>query len=647
MDEVNMHDCNEILKQLQPDGDSSDIREAAYLAGEQKCEEAVPALAKLLETGSLGIQEAADQALRQIGGSATVKAVAPLLRSDDAPVRNLSMDIMREVGAQDMPTLVSLLHDEDPDIRIFASDILGSTKTVAAVSPLGDALLKDPEVNVRYQAAVSLGDLQHREAAPYLNKALGDEEWIQFAVIEALSKVGDSSSVSALAKAMTKSSDLVASMIVDALGEMGDVKAVAMLLKQLDASPTALRNKIVKAIVQILGGKSLTLLSESEREKFREYLLVALTDEETEIQDAAILGLGFVGGEKAAQEVLALAAGLDFEMDHERLEGAINSLINIGFTDALKAGLEGDDYKIARLSIEVMAKLEDDSVPPLFMSVFWDKERDIQRDLVTALSSTGGEGTREFFLDIADRHNDGSVLKSALAFLGAIGDDQVGEILFGFLEHPYDDVKEAALEACVEIGGDALDQRFRELFKSPDPVHRLMAIYAMGKLGIADHIEEIKIALEDEVPDIRKVALEGFTEMCVEIGEWLPLLRARLSDENREVRLTVVELMGQCPGEEVQPFLLEALQDDDDWVRVRAVEALGARQAQECIQPLVELLAEGNTLLSLKAIDALGNIDGNVAFRALLEVMNAEDPELHAAAEDALARLQEQEGGDY
>lgn len=641
-----MHDCNKIIEQLQSDGDSGDIREAAFNAGERRCEEAVPVLANLLKTGSLGIQEAADLALRQIAGPATVQAVTPLLRSDDAPVRNLSMDILREIGAQDMSTLVSLLHDDDPDIRIFASDILGSTGATSAVAPLGDALLKDPEVNVRYQAAVSLGNLQHREAASYLNKALGDEEWIQFAVIEALSKVGDSSSVSALAKAMTKSSDLVASMIVDALGEMGDVKAVAMLLKQLDSSPTALRNKIVKAIVQILGGKSLTLLSESEREKFRQYLLVALKDEEQDIQDAAILGLGFVGGEKASQEVLKLGASLDFEQDQERLVGVVSTLTNIGLTAALQDSLKNGEYKVARLCIEVLSNLKDDSVPQLFMDVFWDKERDLQRDLVGALASIGGEGTKDFFLDVAQKHNDGSVLKGALAYLGDTGDSSIGETLFGFLEHPYDDVKEAALEACVAIGGDELDARFRELFSSPDPIHRLMAVYAMGKLGIADHVDEIKMALEDEIPDIRKVALEGFASMCVDIGEWMPVLRPRLSDENREVRLTVVELLGQCVGADVQPYLLEALADDDDWVRVRAVEALGARQAPEAIQPLVELLGEGNTLLSLKVIDALGSIGGNVAFRALLEVVNDEDPELQPAAEDALARLQEQEGGE-
>ena len=171
-----MGDHEELLNQLRS-GDVELEREAAFAAGEGKVEEAVPLLARLVQSQNLGVQEAADRALRRIGGPAVVRAVAPLLRSDDPPSRNIAMDVMREVGDQDFPTLIDLLHDDDPDMRIFSSDILGSTGNLMAVSALCEALLKDPEVNVRYQAAVSLGALGRPEAAKCLNKALSDDEW--------------------------------------------------------------------------------------------------------------------------------------------------------------------------------------------------------------------------------------------------------------------------------------------------------------------------------------------------------------------------------------------------------------------------------------------------------------------------------------
>lgn len=640
-----MENCKEIAKVLES-GEIEEKREAAFLAGQHECKEAIPGLAQLLLSDNLGLQEAADMALRKLGGVETAEAVIPLLRSDDAPVRNLSMDILREISGQAMSSLMNLVHDEDPDIRIFISDILGSSDSTQAVSALGEMLLKDPEVNVRYQAAVSLGELQLKAGAKYLNQALKDEEWIQFAVIEALAKVRDDSSIGALAKAMGRSSDLVASMIVEALGEMGNVKAVPMLLSQMDKAPTALRNKIVKAIVNILGGKSLTLLSEKEREKFREYLLVAIHDEEEEIQDAAILGLGFVGGEKASKVVLELAANMDAEREPERLDGAIDALANIGLSPALENALHNGDTASALVAVEALGRAVSDNSCSLMTGVFWECDREVQRALISAISKCGAKA-KAFFLDVLEKHNDGTVLKGALAYFGEVlKDTDTGDVLFGFLEHPYDDVKEAALEACVNVGGSEMGGRFRTLFRSPEPIHRLMAVYAMGKLDISAHIEDIKLALEDEIPDIRKVALEAFAGLCSELPTWLPVIESRLQDENREVRLAVVDLMGSCSDDKIVPLLMAALNDEDDWVRVRAVEALGSRKSTASVPRLVELSTEDSPLVQLKAVEALGNIGGQMAFRALFEVVNSDNHELAAAAEDALARIQDEQGGE-
>lgn len=261
-----MSEEQHILEVLQSD-DAEQVREAAYSAGELRLEAAVPHLVRHLQSQNIGVQEAVDNALRKIGGAAAVAGVIPLLRSDDAPIRNISMDILRDIGRDEFDALKQLLHDEDPDIRIFASDILGTSGSILAVPALCEALLRDPEVNVRYQAAVSLGTLAFPEAADCLNKAMQDEEWVQFSVIEALIKIRAESSVNALVKALDTTSDLVASMIVDALGEMGNLKAVPLLLKRIEKSPTPLRNKIVRAIVSILGKKSLSLLGEREQQR--------------------------------------------------------------------------------------------------------------------------------------------------------------------------------------------------------------------------------------------------------------------------------------------------------------------------------------------------------------------------------------------
>lgn len=634
----------EDIRSLLTSDDTDKIREGAYAAGEGRLKECIPLLAGHLKSHSLGVQEAADYALRSIGGPETVQAVVPLLRSDEAPVRNLSMDILREVGNEDVASLNELLEDEDPDIRIFAADILGSCAHVMAVQPLCKALLKDPEVNVRYQAAVSLGSLEEKQAADCLNRAMDDEEWVQFAVIEALTKLRAESSVNALAKAMDKSSDLVCSMIVEALAEMGNIKAVPLLLKRMDSSPAALRNKIVKAIVLILGGRSLTMLTDHEREHFRAYALAALHDEDPEIQDAASQGLAYVGGEQASASVLELAERLDPVQDQERILSLADSLASIGFTQALQDALLTGSWKAGMVAVKALELLKDPRGAEIIAQCFWDKDREMQRALIDAMGVVADCSQRDFYFDVLDRHNDGHILKGALTFLGSkCPSPEDGDSLFAMLEHPYDDVKEVALEACVALDGPEMRARFKELFQSPEPIHRFMAVYALGKLSPLDNLEELKLALEDEIPDVRKVAVEALAPVCNELGDDFSLLLARLNDEVREVRLTVVQLMGaacQKPG--VEEYLLHALEDEDDWVRIRAVEALGERGCKDALPRIVPMLESENKLLVLKVVQALGMIGGKTAFRSLLEVINSEDPELQEAAETALAQIKEQ-----
>lgn len=638
-----MVDCNDLCQRLGSD-DPDVLRDAAFDAGESGCLQAVPLLAKLLCTHNLGVQEAADRALRRLGGKEVVAAVKALLRSDDAPVRNAAMDILRAVGVQDFPTLLELLHDSDPDIRIFASDILGSTDSRLAVTPLCEALLKDPEVNVRYQAAVSLGELAFAEAAPGLGKALGDDEWVQFAVIEALSKIRDASSVGALVKALDKSTDLVASMIVDALGEIGNIKAVTMLLKRIDASPEVLRNKIVKAVVRILGGKALSLLSPAERDRFRSYLLAALHDDEDDVQDAAVSGLGSVGGEDAAEAVLAHATRIDRDNLPERYDHAVAALRDMGLTEALGQALRAGDTAQRAVALDVLSNLPCPQCPGLLMDAFASLPESFQPAAVKALAGIAGEAAVEFFMDLLGSDNE-AVLLEAVAFLG--GSMQVpaaGAPLFGLLAHSSDAVKEAALDACVAIGGAELDARFRDLSHSEDPMDRLMAVYALGRMGVGDHMDIIRAALIDEIPDIRKIALETLADSCGHEETSLPLIVSRLDDENRDVRLAVVEVLGGCDSATVYPYLEKALDDRDDWVRIRAIEALGARGEHEAVPRLLAMAGESSKIVALKAVEVLGEIGGPDAFQALLGLISSDDPELAGVAETAIARLQDEQG---
>ncbi len=638
---MNQGNQAEILKLLRS-GDSQKQREGAFAARDMNLTEAVPLLVELLKSSSLGVQEAADMALRKIGGQESIASLIPLLRSDSAQIRNLSMDILRHIGNQDIDSLILLLKDDDPDMRIFASDILGSTSSYLAVGPLCNSLLNDPEANVRYQAAVSLGELGLAEASQCLRKGFQDEEWVQYAVVEALSKIRDESSAQALVQYLPESSELVSSMIVDALGEMGNVKSLPMLLKRVEKSPTALRNKIVRSIIRIMGGKALVFLSDKEKERLRDYLLIAIDDNDQDVQDAAMTGLGFVGDEKASARILKIASSLDPDIDSDRLEKSEAALVSIGYNQALTRGLKSDNDSTSLVAVRALGRIGSPEAVKSLIEAFHEKSRDLQREITEELYSSGGPELRSFFLELLRTHQDGDVLKNSLKFIGfKLRDEECIREIISFLDHPWDDVKEAALDSVLTVGGDRVLQEFEPMFESAEPVKRLMAVYAFGRLGAGQNLGQLKKALGDESADVRKMALEAMATVCPDDKEVISMAIRVINDEDREVRLSLVELLGKCPHDDTIAYLLEYLEDTDEWVRIRAIEALGEKQNRSVVPDILSLWDKGSALQKIKIIEALGLIGGQGAFRALLDILDDSDADIQDAAENALDKLQE------
>ncbi len=635
---------SEIIALLSGD-DPDEIREGARLAGRAGLQSAVPLLVRHVTSSNIGVQEAVDRALRKIGGPEVVHAVIPLLRSDDAPVRNVAMDILRDQGKTDLEALVTLLHDNDVDIRIFASDILGSTASACAVAPLGRALLHDPEVNVRYQAAVSLGTLAFPEAADSLNQALQDEEWVQFSVIEALTALRLESSISAMIKALEKSSDLVASTIVDALGEMGNIKAVPLLLKRLDTSPTPLCNKIITAVIKILGERSLTLLGTKDCERLRGYMPTALADEDPDVQNAAVRGFAALGGPEATAAVLGLAARLSPEKDADRLPLIGEALVKIGWNEELEKAVRSAPDPVMLIAVEVAGSLEDPAITPLLIEAFPQRGRDAQRVLAQELAGRAGAEYQDFFLNLLRTHEDGIVLRAALFYIGRKADPAKAEgAVLGMLGHPYNDVKESALEAAVAMHTPSIVRHFKAGLKHHDPIQRMMGAYALGIFGADAFLTDLTDLLSDESPDVRKIVVEALGRACPISPERVELIEGLIHDENREVRMAVVETLGNCPETRLDACLMEGLHDPDTWVRVRCAEKLGQRRAQGAVQLLVNMLDDDNTLIVLKAVEALGGIGGETAFRALLTMLEHPDPDVQAAAGEAVEAVRRQTG---
>jgi HEAT repeat protein len=635
------------IRKLLEGSNPDDIREGAYLSMSCGVKDVVPMLVKHLVFPNPGVQEAIEAALRKIGGEVVLYAVLPFLRSEDSAVRNIAMDLLREVGRCDVLALAELLRDGDPDIRIFGADILGATRSILAVVPLCHSLLRDPETNVRYQAAVSLGILGFAEAAESLGMALKDEEWVQFAVIEALTKIGDEASVGALLLALDKSTELVASSIVDALGKLGKIKAVPLLIRALPKASIPLANKIVCAIVNIVGSRSLSMLGAHEYSKLKAHFFNALEDEDIEIQDAAISGLASGKGDEEFAAVFKILASLNPEKDSERMLQIVNKLAAMGYHKELSEQVAGDNETKALLATDIMSRIDDPAIIPLLKAVFWKHPRDTQRAILLVLAPKAGIEEKDFFSEILERHKDGSVLKYAMYYFGKLDSSSlIFEKIFPFLHHPYDDVKEAALEACISVHSPEINKKFQEMSNDEDETRRMMAIYALGRFAADENVPYIAQGLQDADEEVRRVSVEALHTFMDKDIDAIKMLERSLSDESSAVRLAAIDVLGSCKLPEAIDLLLTALKDSDPWVRARCVESLGKKQLDTTTPQLAELLQDDQTLVVIKAIEAMAGFGGAVAFQYLLPLVDHQEPEVQDAAATALSQFRDQREGN-
>jgi len=198
----------ELIEQLQA-RDPALRREAASRLAESDAR-AIHPLVQALWDESPGVQEAAVNALGSFDSDAAVWAVLPLLR-EDAPRRNMALDILMRIGPRVVAPMAKLLNDKDADVRKFVVDVFGVVGGDDVTEPLL-AALSDENANVRASGAKALGLLRTRESVSHLVGLLGDEEWVAFGALEALGRIADEESVTAITRLLEGPSPTLRSM---------------------------------------------------------------------------------------------------------------------------------------------------------------------------------------------------------------------------------------------------------------------------------------------------------------------------------------------------------------------------------------------------------------------------------------------------
>ncbi len=608
-----------VLKHIRNLSDPKDSkRRAAAEALSDADERAVYSLIRALRDHNAGVQDAAMRSLMSIGGETTAYMLLPLLR-EDAFLRNTAMIILKEIGHETVPLLRHLLKDKDDDVRKFAIDLIIEINHCDYLDDLIILLQEDKNANVRASAAKALGFFEYKKAIPQLIKALADDEWVCFSVLEALSIMKDESSIEAIASLLDSDSETLRYSAIETLGKMGFPSSEKYLLRHFLRADGFEKTAAIKSLLMIgavtdmPGGKDI--------------LMDIYINGEWSDRLIALNGLVALQESAAIPVILDIAGSLDPSMPDE-----------MDILYAIKENLKGFDcsqplidilnnpkikYRAKALAIEIIEDQNCKAAVPYLIKLFEDNLRDVKRASIKALKEMDSEDSGQLFMDACE-DEDSHVRKYSVSALGKIGDSAIIDNLLKLLEKEiYGDVKEEIVKAILAIDPQEVFSRLNDF---DAPIKDIIARYASD-------IEILITLIKD--PDLN-VKLSAISSLgMVEDEKANENLITALKDDNIEIKKAALMALGnkKCCIDEILPML----NDSDVWVRIYAIKALGHSLNTNMIEYIKPMLKSDEIPIVLTTIDALSEIafNNNFDISAILKpLLNHKVPAIRQKAQE-------------
>jgi HEAT repeat protein len=183
-------ECPDLLASLESDDPAARRWAARDLVNFQDV--AVSLVNRLKREGDLSVREVILTTLTRLGDSTAVAGLVDCLRSEEAALRNEAIEAMKQLPDEVAPIIHELLADSDPDVRIFAVNILESLRHPDVESWLIEVIETELNVNVCGTALDLLSEVGTDAALEPLARfkaRFSDEPYIQFAADLALSRI--------------------------------------------------------------------------------------------------------------------------------------------------------------------------------------------------------------------------------------------------------------------------------------------------------------------------------------------------------------------------------------------------------------------------------------------------------------------------
>ncbi|MCP4788308.1 MAG: c-type cytochrome [Fuerstiella sp.] len=405
---------------------------------------------------------------------------------------------------------VAALRDPDAEVRGQAARALGSRGVHAASAGLATAL-KDPDASVRMRAAVALGRIGQSGSAAHLYEALGEQDVVaRFTMIQALRAIGNWQPA----------------------------------LPHLQTADKATRNAIIQTLEGVFDVDAVDVLDQWVRgadepaERAAALRALARVHRKSAPYTGGWWGGKAAGGKPARAQELpweataivskAIEEGLQQDLPEVRLAGleALREIPPLAMLPLVRRIVDGDSDQEVRLqAIRLLADLKDAEIVPSLLRLAMDGEA----------SSPLRQAAIQAFVAIDAKPHGAQLAKIAQA------EDSPPALIA------------VAIDALAVLGGEHAEQAIASRLSDRRAALRANAIEAYVRLQGDDVASRIIPKLQDPEVSVQRAALSALS-VIVDVAK-------------PEIRFEVMEVLAATPDPRALPIYLTALLDQNEETR--------------------------------------------------------------------------------
>ncbi|MAH67067.1 MAG: hypothetical protein CMJ27_11905, partial [Phycisphaerae bacterium] len=553
-----------------------------------------------------------------------------------------------------MDPLIALLRDPDPEVRTQAAKTLGDPAHAPAKDALVDALVDDSS-RVRYHAAMSLGAIGDPEVAPYLIAMLAENDdrdrWLRHAGVVALARINARAAVEELIASPAPSLRRAAVLV---MRRWADPNLERLLF---DDEPT-IRAEAARAIHDLPVPEAMPALASlaathadagvaSDRTEIEVLREIRRCDSNRDGKDLATLA----DFDRVADSVERIRVFEGVDDGGANYLTRLESRIRAPETGDYRFAITSDDSSILRLaadadpgSLEVIARVKGWTGPNAWRQQVGQESGPIHLEagqvvLLEARHAQGGGGNH---LSVGWTRPDGTFE----APIGSSVTDLPGSVTPLLRRIVSANLRLGGAERLEALAGIASNRRLPsvvrreamvalETFDEPGPRGRVLGWWrpvedaprALSTLR-PTYGRFLPMLAEDELPEIRAVARSVAARVGVALDPTALYETVLSPDESSADRIACLRHFTRSGDDRIDAAIAASLKSEDPGLRAEARTQLFQRDQEAGIDSLLEATRSGTMLERQRAITGLSGIEDDRAaarIRTLATETFAED----------------------